>query len=98
MSQWLTSCARHGLAYATVDAQPIGSVTHMEDENHGIPGKSGKAQRRLPPTASKLMKPGVPIAPAKPAGRHAAIQKTVPTLATYRTWSAKARTDWENKE
>jgi hypothetical protein len=49
------------------------------------------------PAPAAGAKPAVPTLLEKPA-RHAAIRKALPTLATYRTWSAKARTDWEGKK
>jgi hypothetical protein len=73
----------------------------MEDRNLGAPGPRAMARRRTTPAASSSLKPVLkPAAPAsseKPTGRHAAIRNALPTLASYRSWSAKARTDWEKK-
>jgi hypothetical protein len=69
----------------------------MEDRNFGAAGQRGVTRRRGTPAVSNSLKPAVPDTPAKPTGRHAAIRNALPTLATYRSWSAKARTDWEKK-
>jgi hypothetical protein len=70
----------------------------MEDRNYGAVGHGGIELRRSAVTASENLKPVVPKELDKTSGRHSAIRNTLPTLATYRTWSAKARTDWEEKE
>jgi hypothetical protein len=69
----------------------------MEDRNLGTAGQRGTERRRSTPAAAVPLKPAIPAPQEKPKGRHAAIRNALPTLATYRSWSAKARTDWEKK-
>jgi hypothetical protein len=71
---------------------------HMEDRNLGRPGHPELERRRSAATAPTKLKPVVAKALNKPSGRLAAIRNTLPTLATYRSWSAKARTDWDEKK
>jgi hypothetical protein len=70
----------------------------MEDRNNERAGHRGPVGHRATPAASVTNKPAVPGVPTKPTGRHAAIRNAIPSLATYKTWSAKARTDWEQKK
>jgi hypothetical protein len=70
----------------------------MEDRNNARAGHRGTASHRPAPAAPVTVKPTPPAAPTKPTGRHAAIRNAVPSLATYKSWSAKARTDWEQKK
>ena len=70
----------------------------MEDRNDERAGHRGTAIRRSVPAAPINVKPTPPAAPAKPTGRHAAIRNSIPSLAIYKSWSAKARTDWEQKK
>lgn len=68
----------------------------MDNRNANSTGYRG-IERRSPPTATTSVAPAVPLA-LNSSERHAAIRAKLPTLATYKSWSAKARTDWEGKE
>ena len=70
----------------------------MEHRNNGASGHRTPVSRHSAPAAAPNLKPAVPVLSDKPSARHAAIRKALPTLATYRTWSAKARTDWDGKK
>jgi hypothetical protein len=68
----------------------------MEHRNNGTAGHRAIAGHRSAPAGT--LKPVIPVPTDKPSARHAAIRKALPTLATYKTWSAKARTDWEESK
>jgi hypothetical protein len=70
----------------------------MQDRNDERAGRRGTANGRPAPAAPINVKPVAPVVSGKPTGRHAAIRNSIPSLATYKTWSAKARTDWEQKK
>jgi hypothetical protein len=69
----------------------------MEDRNRKTAAYRG-IERRAAATATTGLSTPVPTVVDKSSERHAAIRNKLPTLATYRIWSAKARTDWEEKE
>jgi hypothetical protein len=70
----------------------------MQDRNRGAFDYRGIERRRSEATAYTSVKPAVPNVLDKPSGRHSAIRNTLPTVATYRAWSAKARTEWARKD
>jgi hypothetical protein len=68
----------------------------MDNRNPNSNGYRG-VERRIAATAATSLAPAVPMA-MNSSERHAAIRAKLPTLATYKSWSAKARNDWEGKE
>jgi len=67
----------------------------MDNRNANSTGYRG-VERRAAATAKPNVAPAVPLA-MNSSERHATIRAKLPTLATYKSWSAKARTDWEGK-
>jgi hypothetical protein len=67
----------------------------MENRNANSTGYRGVERRTAAPAAPSIAPP-VPMA-MNSSERHAAIRAKLPTLATYKSWSAKVRTDWQDK-
>jgi hypothetical protein len=65
------------------------SGLNMEDRKEGAVGHTEITSRHSTPAASTNRKLIV---------RHAAIRNALPTSATYRSWSVKARRDWEQQK
>jgi hypothetical protein len=68
----------------------------MDNRNENSTGYRG-IERRSAATATTSLDAPVPLV-LNSSERHAAIRNKLPTLATYRVWASKARTDWEEKE